>query len=631
MSRVKHVRGPVVALPPHPQGTGSLDGLSGVVRTGRPTAADLFCGAGGLGLGLAEAGFDVVLGVDVDEAAVATHRAHFPGVSMCADLSDPAVIRRVGDALRDAQIDVVAGGPPCQPFSRAGRSKIRSLVETGQRPAHDERRELWRSFVEIVEIARPRAVLVENVPDMALSDDMLVVRSLTMLLEQAGYDVHSRLLDAWRHGVPQHRQRLILVALRDGQPFTWPSETETVTVRDAIGDLPPVEGGFRHDEGADGSHTYRRSRSTEFQVSARSWGGDEMSTRVHDHITRPVREDDRRAFEVMTPDTRYSDLPDHLKRYREDIFTDKYKRLDAQGLSRTITAHIARDGYWYIHPEQPRTLTIREAARLQTFPDRYRFAGPPSEAFRQIGNAVPPALGAAVGQALRLALDRPATPMRLVRSQTAGALAAWWRDLPHRSRPWLAPGTTLVNAVVGEVLLDRASARAIRANWPILRPHRTAAAVLEEWGVMDRVARDLGREDRLPILRGACEHLRIHGEPSDAAALADVPGPTSASRSRIVLAVLDDNPIASSAPVTRVASRVLGLEIGKRQRSHGRMAIAKLVGADDTANDAHLALMELGSTICLASNPRCGACPVRALCADPSAESRPEQPTLNVV
>src|ERR671936_2148373 len=100
----------------------------------------------------------------------------------------------------------------------------------------------------------------------------------------------------------------------------------------------------------------------------------------------------------MDDGTLYSDLPQRLRRYRSDIFTDKYKRLSWDGLSRTITAHLAKDGYWYIHPEQHRTLTVREAARLQTFPDRIRFAGPPSAAFRQFGNPFPPLVGAHIGR-----------------------------------------------------------------------------------------------------------------------------------------------------------------------------------------------------------------------------------------
>src|SRR5690606_38513841 len=108
--------------------------------------------------------------------------------------------------LRPLGIDLVAGGPLCQPFSRAGRAKIRSLVKDGMRDAVDARKELWRSFIDVVLALKPRAVLMENVPDMAIGDDLIVIREIASILEGAGYIVDYRLLDAWRHGVPQHRK-----------------------------------------------------------------------------------------------------------------------------------------------------------------------------------------------------------------------------------------------------------------------------------------------------------------------------------------------------------------------------------------------------------------------------------------
>ena len=256
-------------------------------------------------------------------------------------------------------------------------------------------------------IARPAAVLMENVPDMALDKDMFILRTMVHELESLGYSVDERVVDTSDYGVPQFRQRLILVALHDKISFGWPPPLpDKVTVWNAIGDLPSVEGGYRPSGGAEGWSEYEGPKNA-FQRCMREGMDGENANRVHDQITRPVREDDKIAFQYMGAKTRYSDLPPELRRYRADIFDDKYKRLDENDLSRTITAHIAKDGYWYIHPKDNRTLTIREAARLQTFPDRYRFAGPPSAAFRQIGNAVPPFLGEQLGIAVRASLDEP--------------------------------------------------------------------------------------------------------------------------------------------------------------------------------------------------------------------------------
>src|SRR5208282_2083742 len=132
----------------------------------------------------------------------------------------------------------------------------------------------------------------------------------------------------------------------------------------------------------------------------------------------------------------------------------------------TITAHIAKDGYWYIHPRDNRTLTVREAARLQTFPDRYRFAGPPSAAFRQIGNAVPPDLGEHLGKAIIESLTAK-QPSRPSTQNIAGALAEWYRSLQYPTLPWLR-ATSRWQVICAEILLDRLSNQQIRLIWPLI-------------------------------------------------------------------------------------------------------------------------------------------------------------------
>jgi DNA (cytosine-5)-methyltransferase 1 len=614
---VRMIRGPVVELPPHEAAEDIHDledllSLKGQIRG--PLAADLFCGAGGLSLGLHESGFHVVLGVDNDETAIATHRAHFPGLSLTADLADPDTIREIASTLKRLEVDLIAGGPPCQPFSRAGRSKIRSLVELGTRPSYDERRDLWRSFMEIVEEAQPRAVLIENVPDMALGDDMLVLRRMREELEMLGFTVDARLLDAWKYGVPQHRQRLIVVATREGGTFEWPYECERqTTVNDAIGDLPVVEGGFRHPEGADGAHRYRPGKPGAFQRHAREWPTGELSRSLHDHITRPVRDDDRLAFEQMDATTTYAELDDSLKRYRDDIFVDKYKRLDGNALSRTITAHIARDGYWYIHPEQARTLTIREAARIQTFPDRFRFAGPPSAAFRQIGNAVPPRLGEVIGRQIRAVLDGRSVVRR--RNETdRDELVEWWLAQQVLARPWLRQPAGVVPAVIGEVLLDRVAPSVATRAWAELGQLRSAPEWKRSANRVAAVAETAGRQARLGRVEAVLEALSSGERPVTIESVSRLPGVSIAAANNVALAVLQADPIVPLAPAVRVVGKYFGRDLASSRHSHGRMAIAELVGGGDDASQAHLALNEVGALLCRPKRPRCEECPLQAGC-----------------
>ena len=635
---VKLVRGPFVRLAPHELACTTGDELLALAPTlDRPLAADLFCGAGGLSLGLAEAGFDVILAVDHDDDALETHGAHHPGLSVNWDLGDPDVVETVAGLVRTAGITLVAGGPPCQPFSRAGRSMMRELVRTGRRNQHDHRRDLWESFLGVIELARPPAVVMENVPDMALDRGMVILRTMIERLEAFGYSVEERLVETWRYGVPQMRQRLILVALAGGIEFTWPQESaERVTVDNAIGDLPPVEGGWRpsngagDDPGASGWLPYPGPK-TDFQREARRDVPGEDANRVFDHITRPVREDDAIAFSQMTPDTKYSDLHADLKRYRDDIFDDKYKRLDPNDLSRTITAHIAKDGYWYIHPYQDRTLTVREAARIQTFSDSVRFAGPPSAAFRQIGNAVPVLLGRRVGEAVlsSLAAGKKA---RFSTRLVAGELADWFTENPPTSVPWLAADNRWA-VIQAELLWSRMADEFTRRAWAAVRSLSTPAETLEAMPLLRRLAAQWQRESR-------CDHLvetaqwysanpEVLSSAGTAAELSAAPHVTPAIADfacRVVPGDTED-PVLASYGVLRVAARFQGTSVDRQNKlSHGRLALARMIGGEDRSHEAHLALIELANGLCSPQVPECGRCPLESWCVE--AASGPVQPVL---
>lgn len=614
-------------LAPHPQSVETPSELGNLIdelrrqRPNRLLAADLFAGAGGLSLGLEQAGITTVLAVDHDREAVETHRHHFPGLTVDWDLGSEEVVERVGKLLRRHHIDVLCGGPPCQPFSKAGRSGIRHYVKTGVRDAHDQRRDLWQSFIEIIRLAGPRAVLMENVPDMALDREMFILRAMVYELESMGYSVEERVVETWRYGVPQFRQRLILVALKDGLRFSWPRESERrTTVENAIGDLPEVEGGWRPDAGAEGWAEYGFPL-TEFQREMRKLVPELQSHRVYDHITRPVRPDDLKAFELLDSNTRYSDLPEELKRYRDDIFDDKYKRLNAHDLSRTITAHIAKDGYWYIHPSQNRTLTIREAARLQTFPDWFRFAGPPSAAFRQIGNAVPPALGRALGGAVIEALeDRSASVMSS--ESVAAALGEWFEHAELRANPWLKARTRW-QVIAAETLLDKASPDHVRRVWPVLMQMPTPEVTASrDQDILD-IGRLIGRADRAARVVALAAELRGQDPLSDGVLNELISEKKiSASVAEIAALVVQDDgegdgeePVIVGKGVLRVAGRFTGEDVDRRNRlTDGRLAVARMIGFGKQSRKAHLALMEMSNTICRPRSPDCPRCPIAQWC-----------------
>ena len=606
---VKLERKPPLRLPIHPEAPRTQSWRSWAQQLDKPRAVDLFSGCGGLSLGLEQAGYQVILSVDNDPWAVESHRHNMPGSAIELDLAVPSQVDSLVSLLRDIEVDLISGGPPCQPFSRAGRSKIRSLVEQGTRKKRDERRELWQSFVEVIERVRPASVLMENVPDMALGDDLAILREMTARLEACGYDAEARLADAWRHGVPQHRQRLILIATRDGRPFAWPSDQKKVTLRDAISDLPKL----RRTTGKPEMPSL--DPTTPFQRRARlGMNGDKI---VWDHVSRAVRDDDREAFKRMKPGSRYSDLPAHLKRYRDDIFNDKYNKLGWDSLCRSITAHISKDGYSYIHPSEHRTLSVREAARVQTFPDKFRFAGSRSAAFRQIGNAVPPALAEAMGKALLVAADeRSISPSqrRAIKLSKLRAALLEWGGKDSVNSPWRHPGNPWA-VLCGIVLADRAGAG-----------DEGVALFLREFpkpGV--RIAGLIAKSADGKVSRLLASYLRLAkysrvikptGKVIPPAQWPDLINLQGFERSLFQVFGLGEDRVIATAPILRVVARITGTNINEKNRnSSGRMALGQILGGNSQGPKLSASLHLLGRSICLQSSPRCGSCPVRKHCA----------------
>jgi DNA (cytosine-5)-methyltransferase 1 len=383
--------------------------------------AEIFAAPGGLSLGFKMAEFRVLAGVDIDRDGLKTFRANFPSAAvLCKDVRTLDGKELLGlMELSKAEIDVIGGGPPCQGFSTVGRVKIASLVRKGlwklqngnARLINDPRNLLYKEFIRLVKECRPKFFVMENVKGITsyrngeLMKEIKREFEIIEELETAGYTVNYRPLDAVNFGVPQHRNRVFFIGNRLGLPNPFPEAKadcymeKNVSVWNAIGDLPMLRAG-----GGKEIMDYNKPTFHFYQ----NWARD-GSSHVFNHVARPHKPRDLETFKQMRPGDKWKDLPQKYKDmygYRDDIFNDKFKRLrKKEGPSWTITAHLCKDGYVYIHPTQSRTITVREAARLQSFPDSFVFKGSRSSQFRQVGNAVSPLLARAVAQGIKSALD----------------------------------------------------------------------------------------------------------------------------------------------------------------------------------------------------------------------------------
>lgn len=371
-------------------------------RTSRPlNTVDLFAGAGGLTLGFEEAGFHPLAANDFDEAAATTFRANFPSANFIAgpveNIEGRAILSTA--SLKRGELDAILGGPPCQAFS----------VYNHQRGFHDERSGLFREYLRLVDELLPKVVVMENVVGMTSLDGGRAIDEMHKALGNLGYNVEHRILRAEEYGVPQERRRIFFIGSRVG-PIIWPEASHgrrddlmtahlapLVTVWDAIGDLPKVEMG----EGSDELKRYTRTAKSDYQLRLR-----DGSDGVTNHFAPQLMPVNVERMKYIPVGGSWRDLPQRLlpagmKLARRSDHTKRYGRLDPHGLFSTILTKA--DLHWgaYIHPEQDRTLTVRECARAQSFPDRFRFLGSRGEQYKQVGNAVPPMLARSVAWSVR--------------------------------------------------------------------------------------------------------------------------------------------------------------------------------------------------------------------------------------
>jgi DNA (cytosine-5)-methyltransferase 1 len=462
------------------------------IRKGQaPRVLELCSGCGGMSLGLAAAGFDLVAHVEFDETAAASYALNFqpPSEQHRAAWAAPRDMVRSDPATLASEIglkgpvgghfDVLAAGLPCQAFARIGRSKLRSVTGDDDAFINDPRAKLYQRFLQYAEAVQPVAILIENVPDILNHGGHNVPEEICATLEEMGYATRYTLLNSAYYGVPQMRERLFLVAidrsLGIAPGFPEPSHAarlpsgydsartvalkhvpatgsrfgaipkaaqglpRAVSTRAALADLPKIREHFRDPP------VMRRRKVTDvlpyvafadlsdYATRMRSWPGYQKSHAGTDgHVVRLTPRD----FPIFRRMTHGGDYPHactvaetifkeqlakhrprpprgsaaweelrsrHVPPYDPGKFPNKWWKLDPALPSRTLTAHMGKDTYSHIHWDsaQKRTVSVREAARLQSFPDCFRFAGAMNAAFRQIGNAVPPLLAEAVAARLK--------------------------------------------------------------------------------------------------------------------------------------------------------------------------------------------------------------------------------------
>ena len=344
-------------------------------------AIDLFCGAGGLSCGFERAGCNILLGIDNDKMALETFKANHNGAqAICGDITEIHYESDIKPLLGDASVDVIIGGPPCQGFSLSG-----------PRNFDDPRNKLYLSYIRLVEEIKPAAFVIENVPGLVALFNGEVKDNIISRFTEMGYTMQYKILCAADYGVPQNRKRVVFVGIKDAnKSFQYPTPLrDIVTCEMALSDLPPLVDTL----GEDIQH-YATNPQNGYQRLMR-----EHSTAVKNHVAATHSEKVQHIISLVPDGGNYKDLPAEYRNSRN--FHVAWTRFASQTPAPTIdTGH-----RHHFHYKYNRVPTVRECARIQSFPDDFVFLGNKTQQFRQVGNAVPPLMAEKIAEQLIKALE----------------------------------------------------------------------------------------------------------------------------------------------------------------------------------------------------------------------------------
>lgn len=349
---------------------------------------DLFCGAGGFscGLDMVEV-FSTEVALDFEPSALNTFQKNFPNTKcVCGNICDEDIKKTIVEACKQRQVNMIIGGPPCQGFSLKGKNL----------GLDDPRNFLFLEYVDLVSRIKPKVFVIENVKNMISSGNGYFIKQIYEKFESLGYTLNHGILNASNFGVPQTRERTIIIGTLSNEGISLPSkyDTKQVTVRDAISDLSYLSSG----EGSEISD-YLNKPQTEYQKMLRG-----KSNKLYNHKATNHSQVALDKLKLIPPEGDKTSMPEEL--YGNQKFMTTWSRLVWDKPSPTIdtrfdTPSNGRNSHPYLH----RAITPREAARIQSFPDEYIFYGKKVSICKQIGNAVPPLLAKAIGEHIKEAFE----------------------------------------------------------------------------------------------------------------------------------------------------------------------------------------------------------------------------------